>query len=242
MRMLARYFMHIADLSRTGRTVAVDHGFLVGFGFFIFGLLALATGWTLSALVTKRLRHHYPRFGAWGFDAQANKGTPSLQDVGVLAGTVVTTISVLLVQCPSLGRFSLEWLGIALALWHLYGIVVYHVNVLLFDEFYPGQDSRVWSHRRVFIQAVLNLIETVFIFAALYENSAGISFARSVFWSVQGLTLNTPYDWKDPQRSVAMLWLAQIAMSLFFLVIVLALIGSVMFKREEISEARRHAR
>jgi hypothetical protein len=65
---------------------------------------------------------------------------------------------------------------------------------------------------------------------------------REPILSWQALTLNIPYEWQKADTTVPWevegLWVVQVALTMFFVVIVLGQLASSMFKRKEIAEER----
>lgn len=207
-------------------------------GYLCIRLARKLTGWNLG---THTLICYYrKRPASHIFDEKYKKFIPTAQDTIVLAGIGVTIIGCVVVERN-------RWLGIALLLAHLWGVLMYHMNVIVFDEFSVQGDPRPWSYRRIFAQALINFLETCFIFAGLYQAARTcLSFKQALFWSIQGLTLNVPYEWQFEKWNFesfeVVVFEVQVLITLVFVVVVLSLITSAMFKRPDIESTDLPAR
>jgi hypothetical protein len=91
---------------------------------------------------------------------------------------------------------------------------------------------RVASHRRVFFQALINLAESVLLFAVLYGSHLDDSNrdqATQASFEV-ATTLSRPEALRGVSNPLVN---TQVAVSLFFLVVVISIVASVGYAREE---------
>ena len=108
------------------------------------------------------------------------------------------------------------------ACWILLDMFVYHVNVLWFDDLEPQWEPRVWSFRRILVQAFINFLEMIVLFAVLYRLLADIrcDFKSALFYSfATAFSLNLPEDFLDMATNSQIsyiLWSSQILLSDFF--------------------------
>jgi hypothetical protein len=162
------------------------------------------------------------------------KSLPVWQDAGVIILLILITSLVWRTH----GAPRVGWLGAGLAWWLLADIILYHAGVLWFDDLAPDRTRRalkVFSHRRIFFQGLINFIETVFLFAILYrhylpaldrpDNAYRLSFGVAT-------TLSAP---EGLSAAPAWLLVTHVGVSLFFLVVVISIIASVAYNRGELA-------
>jgi hypothetical protein len=115
----------------------------------------------------------------------------------------------------------------------LFDPVIYQVRVLWFDHLKPGiPDSMrgVWSHKCIPFVAIGAYIQSIALFPGIYQRMdqlAQVSHSELTGRSIStatSLSLAKPFTYVD---------LAQLASSLFQLVIVIATTGSIAYGREE---------
>jgi hypothetical protein len=228
-----------------GRLVLRHHGFFVSAGYALFFGLKWITGWQWGEYVSSKISCFRV------YDQEQGKTRPWAQDLRVIAGCLLTVACVVFAAKDGLNLITLSIVS-AVGVAHLLGIFIYHANVLIFDEFRFKTNPRVWSFRRALLQAVINVAESVFLFAVLYrwalawdaenpcaKGPVNLDLSEAFFWSVQGLTLNVPNGWAGKvcawQEAV---WVTQVAITLFFVVVVLGQLTSAVFRRKEISAKR----
>jgi hypothetical protein len=124
-------------------------------------------------------------------------------------------------------------IGSYLAAYLLYDPVVYHIRVLWFDDLKPGiPDSRrgVWSHRRILFLAMAAYVQSIVLFPAIYHRVEQLAeMSQSDLFS-RSLSVATSLSLSEPVTSID---LAQLALSLFLLVIVIATTASIAYGRRE---------
>jgi len=125
--------------------------FIVEFWSRMFGALRWVS-------VFEPVRHFFPRLKTHG-----------AVDVWVLSNLSLAVIAALIAPCVSSGWAKV--LLICYALLRVFEIVIYQVNVLLFDEYRARKISSPYAlrgYRRLVILLLQNYIEIVFWFAAIY--------------------------------------------------------------------------
>lgn len=209
------------------RDVIHHHGLFVGIGHVVTWLLARVCPFGLLSFLARRSRWR-THFVDQGLD----KVRPAWQDAFVLLiALLVAALATLWHDKPSIP------LGIILVLWWFLGdVVIYHMGVLWFDDVRPGRtwpQLRVWSHRRVLFQALVDFLKAVLLFALLYRNHVGTTIGfgellRASYESATGLCV--PPILNDVP---AYLHSVQVGVSIFLLVVVVATVASAGYGRLE---------
>jgi len=215
-------------------TVRADLGWLVAFVYVLFGALRICT--------VTYWWGHWPSKKQWKWQEKFwidkyKKATPSWQDSGIaLVLGLVIADAVLHLYLPPLSLIPLFLTNLLLL-----DMVCFHVNLLWLDNIYQtlaGGDPRIWNHLRVLLNAFLNLLESVVLFAILYNVCVPLDdFPKSLFASaVSGFTFNFPDQLQRPESTTMGLWCLQEVLSLFLVLVVLASLSAQAFKRHEIVE------
>lgn len=210
------------------------HGLFAVFGYWLSRL----SGYIGPTRVFIRLPHWFPNKLAFAFDQEHTKSTPWWQDGCVLALSSATAIMVYTGFCNSARPMG--------CLWHfICGYIIidklgYHSGVLWFDDLRIGANvahRKVWSHRRILFQAIINFLELIAIYAALYRQHMlsipDLKFCKLFHYSFSVSTaLSRPDGLNGPPN-----WLvdSQVAMSVFFLVVVISIVASVGYRRPEVA-------
>ncbi len=174
------------------------------------------------------------------FDSELQKATPHWQDIAAVAAVILTVVTVLIAVVNGSFMSLGWWFGVVIASLILLDMVIYYGNVLWFDDLRPGRDRRVWSFRRITIQALLSFIQSILLFGVLYDLLADVpgSFPRVLFYSfVTATTLNLPNGFPELTKSSILaytLWSLQVLLSLLFLVVVIAILAELGLTRGEI--------
>lgn len=126
-----------------------------------------------------------------------------------------------------------------LIVYFLLDIICYHSRVLWFDDLDPTKkpdELKVWSHRRILFQAIINFAESILLFAVLYhqfDEESRLCFRQTVQKSFE---IAASLQHSIELRFVPYFWTnLQIIISLFFFIIVISIIASVGYSRDEIS-------
>lgn len=179
------------------------------------------------------LPHSKPSLSRW-LDSESNKPLPSWQDrVTFLPMLALTVLAV----SAGFSRSSImACAGAAIAGYALFiDTVNYHVRVLWFDDITPGiPDTQrgVWSHRRILFLAILGYLQSILLFPTACSaissprNLPYIDLLRQSF--LTATLADVPVD-------LGTVGALQIFTSLFFLVVVIAVISSSGYERSELS-------
>ena len=92
-------------------------------------------------------------------------------EVWVLANFVLSIV--LLTTCSAPNVRWWEWVAIVWGIARVYDVLIYEINVLLFDQYRcvkAGKDYAVRSYRRTAVTLLLNYFEIIFWFALFYRN------------------------------------------------------------------------
>jgi hypothetical protein len=218
-------------MKRNFSTHVNNHGLFVAFGYWIFGKLRYGT----VTFWWNRLARDSKSF----YDEKREKTKPIWQDLGVFIVLAVTAIAVLLYLCTN--KWYANMVVIFLASLVLFDIFVYFSNVLWFDDLQEHKfNPRVWSFRRIVICTFINFGEVILLFAVLFL-AAGIpvSFLRALRYSFEtAATLSRPDGFPNHALYPCLansLWALEIIFELFIIVLVVAILAAVGFRREEIA-------
>jgi hypothetical protein len=176
-------------------------------------------------------------FGPLAWDAKYRKATASFQDLTALA------LFAFAAACVARGwrraGDAPGWVkGIAVYL--LADMALFYVRVLWFDDLMVGRSPehlQVWSQRRLMFQAIGNFIESLALFTVFYRKylQAGgqdrFTHALSVSFST-AVCLGRDDRAPDACRHVVN---SQLVVALFFLVIVISVVGSQVYGRGQIA-------
>lgn len=206
--------------------ILLRHGVFVYLGYFILfylGNISFTRNWF--------------RFGKsrwWKQIAlhESGKTLPWWQDLGVL---ILVLITLGLWWLADLLEYP-RWLAWVSGYIIFIEFISYHARVLWFDDLEPkkrGDALKVFSHRRILAQAVVNYAQSILLFGVIYKctrpNTAN-PFQGSFDVAT---TLTRPTDWTD---AVMPHWLTniQVAVAVFFLVAAINIVATMAYTRQEI--------
>ena len=205
------------------------HGLFVLAGYVVMRLLR----WTTPTRLWAKLSCVKP-FKTFAWDSAHEKSCPWWQDLGVILHITLVYLIVRLAfgTDPSLGS------AVEISAWYLLvDIVGYHAGILWFDDLTGEADlkRKVWSHRRIFFQAVVNLGESICLFAVLYHGYQGTDFWTLLTGSFE---IATTLSRIDGSLSNVPIWVmsAQVVVSLFFLVVAISVVASIGYARPELGK------
>lgn len=208
------------------------HGPIVAFLYWVFGWLRCILPYFLWFKFAEFIKKECI------YDSDKKKSKPVWQDIHVLIIAILIAL-IWICGCP-------YFITLPLSLWILLDIFVYYANALRFDDLQPeeNRDNRVWSHRRSVIVAVINFLETIVLFSILYRIIAAVpaTALHSFFCSFRiATTFDFCYEMflnsaRNPHIAY-IIWSLQICFSLFFIVIVIAILAAIGFKRKEIASS-----
>jgi hypothetical protein len=168
---------------------------------------------------------------------KSGKPKPWWQDSMVIFLVVATSLMVWrsLDRTPSIFLASVSW-------YLLFDMLVYHVRVLWFDQYEPKKPPdalKVFSHTRVLFQAIINFIQSIFLFGILYSFHSTTSSTEKPclgFFLQYSFNIATMRG-KPENLEYIPLWLTNIhvVFSMFFLVVVISIIASVGYRRAELA-------
>lgn len=174
---------------------------------------------------------------AWIWNEEFEKATPSWHDIGVLLLIGVTC-------AVTWGAWSQQdWLNVA-AWWItwllLIDMIAYHASVLWFDDLGIRQTDKhrkVWSHRRIMFQALLNFAQSICLFAVLYHSyHSTVPFRPLLHDSFTVATSLTRAD-SLPVSVPTILVDLQVCVAIFFLVVVISVVASIGYNRPELGKS-----
>jgi hypothetical protein len=203
------------------------HGPIVLIGYYASRLIELATPTPLLARLARA-----PGLKTTAVDGDG-RARPWWQDLVLVLLAVVIAMVTFLASPPR----PTAPLVACVALYLLLDIVSYHARVLWFDDLQPGRAWRqlaVLSHRRLFFQAVINFVETVFLFAVLYRLDDPMRAPGDLYQAslTIALTFARPEHFEALSPCVVTI---QIAVSVFFLVTVISIVSAKGYAREELA-------
>ena len=165
-------------------------------------------------------------------DTRTTKVKAWWQDI---ASAVPLLMTVLVVRAASgLSVPASRCLQLAAA-YLVFDLTIYHVRVLWFDDIAPGiGDSRraVWSHRRILFLAIIAFVQSIFLFPAIYwldPNLRGADYQSLLERSFTTATFTSI------ARELTAIDVVQVAISLFFLAMVIATTASIAYRRGEVA-------
>lgn len=203
------------------------HGLFVLLGYLLIRLLRWTTPTRLWAKLSKVA---LLKKCAW--DQKYEKSRAWWQDIGII---IHIALVYLLVQMTFGTNTCLSWVAKIGAWYLLVDIVGYLAGVLWFDDLTSETvlKRKVWSHRRIFFQAIINFGESITLFAILYRADDSMCF-----WVLfkKSFEIATTLSFPEHTFNNNMFWLvgSQIAVSLFFLVVAISVIASIGYARPEI--------
>ena len=164
--------------------IARHHGLFAVVG---YGLSRFLGSVSLTKLLF-RLPRYFSKALARFYSGDHDKSTPPWHDGCVLFLSVVTGLLVWAGFSNTVSSRGCAW---HFACWYLLlDKIVYHTGVLWFDDLKVGTKAayrKVWSHRRILFQAIINFLESVAIFAALYRQHmlevTDLHFSRLIHYS-----------------------------------------------------------
>lgn len=223
-------------MTRKFFTPLKDHGFIVALFCWLFSWIRCILPYYRWFKLAEKIEKECV------YDRAKKKPKPVWQDMYVL---IIVVLTILILICN-----WLHWIILITCVWILLDIFVYHANVLWLDDIRPKRDYdiRVWSHRRIVFVALINFAETIAIFSILYRIWAGIpaTILHSLLCSFRSATtLDFPEAFLNSASNVHWahtIWGAQILCSLFFIVIVIATLAAIGYKRDEIANSEKDHR
>lgn len=205
------------------RDVIDAHGLLVYAGYLLFKLSEATPTRLLNRLARTKLCQK------WAVHPDNERVKPWVQDLAVIMLAIMTVVMVAVgARWPRLTSF--------LAWWLLADMLAHHSRVLWFDDLQmdrPWRLLRVFSHRRILFQGLVNFTQSVFLFGVLYRrwgcstNLDGGLYRTSFSVAV---TLSPSEGLTECGRSLVT---AQMLLSLFFLVVMVSVVASVGYSRTE---------
>ena len=208
------------------------HGLIV----FILYYVTEVASW---ASVGHWLRY-LPRKIPWlGFALDANFNTVKAwwQDTVVLALLLLTPLAGSIACDP---QPASAYAGRFLSIYLLFDAVIYDIRVLWFDDLKPGLPKYrrgVWSHRRILFLATFGYAQSIILFPSLYQQVPNLSTSSHTSLLERSFSTATLLSLNSPLTSVDVI---QVAVSLFFLAIVIATTASIAYHRQEFSEGDRN--
>jgi hypothetical protein len=215
---------------KSWRDIIRWHGLFVLVGYLFIRLLRWTTPTRLWAKLSKSARL---KKCAW--DQKHEKSRTWWQDLGII---IHVALVYLLVKITFGNNTCLSWVAKIGAWYLLVDIVGYLAGVLWFDDLTSETmlKRKVWSHRRIFFQAVVNFVESMCLFAVLYHTYLPEQSFRAVLKSsfTIATSLSSPcvISGTVPFILVAL----QIAVSIFFLVVAISVIASIGYSRPELGK------
>ncbi|MFZ2070854.1 MAG: hypothetical protein WAV32_04525 [Halobacteriota archaeon] len=212
---------------KSWRDIIRWHGLFVLIGYSLIRLLRWTTPTRLWAKLSK-----LALLKNWAWDQEYEKSRAWWQDIGII---IHIALVYLLVQMAFGTNTCLSWVAKIGAWYLLVDIVGYLAGVLWFDDLTSETvlKRKVWSHRRIFFQTIINFGESIILFAILYrpDDSMGfwVLFKKSFAIAT---TLSLPEH--NFNNNIFLLVGSQIAVSLFFLVVGISVIASIGYARPEI--------
>lgn len=174
-----------------------------------------------------------PGIRAHAFDEELKKAKPWWQDVSVL----LIAVGIATLVCFTHTQPTVSF-GVALiAWWLLADIVLYHTNALWFDELQQNKTwrfLRVYSHRRVLFQALINYVESIFLFSLLYRYHLRLTDPVSDVYQAS-FDLSTSLSRPALLLRDSCIPNIQVGLSIFFLVVVISIVASVGYTRGELA-------
>jgi len=162
-------------------------------------------------------------------DPETGKRYPALQDGVFLLSLVLTPLAIRLawadIRTASAGCFLSAFL--------IFDSLSRHVRIMWFDDLepnVPGVRRKVWSHRRILFLAILSYAQSIPLFSSLLHTAPLLRARPFQFLMDRSLGTATLLSLPDVITSLDIL---QIAVSLFYLAIVVATTASVAYKRGE---------
>ena len=208
------------------------HGLFVALGYF----LLQASEFTPSRIWFKLPKKIcFLKRLAWNEKFQ--KATPWWHDIGVILLVVVTYLVIL---SEWNNQYWLSVVARAAAGVLLVDILAYHVRVLWFDDLEIRktiEHRKVWSHRRILFQAIINFFQSLCLFAVVYHAYQPTAPFRTLLQAsfTVATTLTRPASLNVP----AILFDLQVAVSIFFLVVVVSVVASIGYNRPELGNSFR---
>lgn len=213
------------------RDILYWHGLFVYIGYYLLRPLDWITPTRLWSKFAK-----LPFLRKWLWDSTYQKSVSWWQDIGVIVHVLVVYIlvKVNLTNIPCINIF------LNIIVWYfLVDILAYHVRVLWFDDLAPRESAKkrmVWSHRRIFFQAVANFGESMCLFALLYQTY----LPEKSFWELLKSSFTIATSLSSPSviaDAIPFLLVAlQVAVSIFFLVVAARVIASIGYSRPELGK------
>jgi len=211
------------------RDILYWHGLFTLAGYYLLRLFDYTTPTRLWSKLSK-----LPLLRKWLRDDTYNKSKTWWQDIGVLfhVGLVY-----LLIRVGFNSNSYLSTYAHIAACYFLADILGFHVRVLWFDDLAPREPAKkrkVWSHRRLFFQAVVNFGETICLFTLFYRIYQPMQPFRKLLKSsfTIATSLSSPEGFSN---AVPFLLIAlQVAVSIFFLVVAIGVIASIGYARPEL--------
>ena len=215
---------------KSWRDIIRWHGLFVLVGYSLIRLLRWTTPTRLWAKLSK-----FKLLKSWAWDQKHEKSQAWWQDIGII---IHIALVYLLVQMTFGTNTYVSWVAKIGAWYLLVDIMGYLAGVLWFDDLTPETvlKRKVWSHRRIFFQTIINFGESVTLYAILYRPDDSVCF-----WILFKKSFEIATTLSIPEHTLNnnMFWLvgSQIVVSLFFLVVAISVIASIGYARPEIGRS-----
>ncbi len=205
------------------------HGLFAALGYAVFRLSQLTPGRIWFGLPQRTSVLSF----AW--DQKFEKSAPWWHDIGVLLLVGVTYLAIL-------GAWSQQGWASVTAWWVAWLLLVdmlaYHVRVLWFDDLEiraTNEHRKVWSHRRILFQALVNFAQSLCLFAIIYHAyQPTLSFRTLLQAAFTVATTLTRPDWLNVPVVLIDL---QVCVAIFFLVVVVSVVASIGYNRPELGKS-----
>ena len=163
------------------------------------------------------------------------KVTPVWQDSGVVLSVAATFVLIHLAwsqqYCLSLTAWIFAWI-------FLVDMIAYYASVLWFDDLRIRENEehrKVWSHRRILFQAIINFTQSIYLFAILYHAyQFTVPFSQLLQHS---FTVATTHTQSNCLSVPIFLMNMQVSVTIFFLVVVITVLASIGYNRPELSKS-----
>lgn len=194
---------------------------------FFFALSHISFFWVIKKTIRNKSRN-------WWYD---------FVDIWVLSNFILAIISVFSIKLLNID--FLNKLLIFYGLLRVFEIVIYQINVLLFDEYrarVKGEDYKIRGYRRMIINLFTNFVEITFWFASSYAvylasiSDKEMSIAHLIFNSFSTITTFGISELKiNNETGLYILWFQSIA-GLLMTLISIARFISLLPKVESMDE------
>ena len=170
------------------------------------------------------------RFLAFAYNAAADKVKPWWQDAVAMLLLAATALPFYLVD----GKAA----SAAVAAYLIFDAAIYHIRALWFDDLTPwilSKRREVWSHRRILFLSLLHYLQSMLLFIPIYACVLATSLAKAPHLFKRSFATATLMSLGHPLTGADM---AQVAVSLFYLAVVVSTMASVAYRRPETGDER----